>query len=74
MELHPLISHLDKKDFERHINECKINLLDFLEDLGLSEDLTLHVFDSVWVQVLIDNSYIFMEHSDNQAILGAGLN
>ncbi len=74
MELHPLVSQLDKKDLEKHINECKINLLDFLEDFGLTEDLTLHVLDSVWVQVLKDSSYIFMEHSENQAILGAGLN
>ena len=74
MELHPLVSQLDKKELEKHINECKANLLDFLEDLSLSEDLTLNVLDSVWLQVLKDNSYIFMEHSDNQAILGAGLN
>ena len=35
MELHPLLSQLDKKDRERYMIACKNDLIDFLEDLGL---------------------------------------
>lgn len=47
MELHPLLSQLDETDLERYMNACKEDLIDFLEDLGLSNDLALQVLEDV---------------------------
>jgi len=47
MELHPLLSQLDKTDLERYMNACKEDLMDFLEDLGLSNTLALQVLEDV---------------------------
>jgi hypothetical protein len=47
MEIHPLLYKLDKKDFERYMNACKDDLLDFLEDLGISNVLALQVLEEV---------------------------
>ena len=47
MELHPRLSQLDEKDFERYMNACKDDLIDFLEDLGLSNNHSLRVLEDV---------------------------
>jgi hypothetical protein len=47
MELHPLLSQLDNSDLERYMNACKEDLIDFLEDLGLSNTLALQVLEDV---------------------------
>jgi hypothetical protein len=47
MELHPLLSRLEKTDLERYMNACKDDLIDFLEDLGLSNILALQVLEDV---------------------------
>ena len=47
MELHPLLSQLDKTDLERYTNACKNDLIDFLEDLCLSNTLALQVLEEV---------------------------
>ena len=47
MELHPLLSQLEKTDLERYMNACKEDLIDFLEDLGLSNTLALRVLEDV---------------------------
>jgi hypothetical protein len=47
MELHPLLSRLEKTDLERYMNACKDDLIDFLEDLGLSNILALKVLEDV---------------------------
>jgi DNA polymerase III alpha subunit (gram-positive type) len=47
MELHPLISQLDNNDLERYMNACKEDLMNFLEDLGLSDNLAAQILDDV---------------------------
>lgn len=47
MELHPLLSQLDKSDLDRYMNACKEDLIDFLEDLGLNNALALKVLEDV---------------------------
>jgi hypothetical protein len=47
MELNPQLSQLDKKDFERYMNACKADLIDFLEDLGLNNTHALQVLEDV---------------------------
>jgi len=47
MELHPLLSRLEKNDLELYVNACKDDLIDFLEDLGLSNTLALQVLEDV---------------------------
>jgi len=47
MEIHPQLYQLDKKDFERYMNACKDDLIDFLEDLGLSNTHALQVLEEV---------------------------
>jgi DNA polymerase III alpha subunit (gram-positive type) len=47
MELHPLLSQLDKTDLERYMTACKDDLMNFLEDLGLSNNLALQVLEDV---------------------------
>jgi len=47
MELNPLLSRLEKTDLERYMSACKDDLIDFLEDLGLSNTLALRVLDDV---------------------------
>lgn len=47
MELHPLLSQLEKTDLDRYMNACKEDLMDFLEDLGLSNALALQVLEDV---------------------------
>jgi hypothetical protein len=47
MELHPLLSQLEKNDLERYVNACKNDFIDFLEDLGLSNTLALQVLEDV---------------------------
>jgi len=47
MELHPLLSQLDNSDLERYMDACKEDLIDFLEDLGLSNTLALQVLEDV---------------------------
>ena len=74
MELHPLLSQLDSTDLERYTSECKGKLVDFLKDLGLSDALALQVLDEVWACILRNNSFIFLQYSDNQVFPGAGLN
>ena len=56
------------------MNECKGKLLDFLEDLGLNNALALYLLDYVWAYVLRNNSFLFIEDSDNQVFPGTGLN
>jgi DNA polymerase III alpha subunit (gram-positive type) len=47
MELHPLLSRLEKTDLERYMNACKDDLINFLDDLGLSNTLALQVLEDV---------------------------
>jgi len=47
MELHPLLSQLDKTDLERYMSACKEDLINFLEDLGLSNTLAVQVLEDV---------------------------
>ncbi|MDQ1251829.1 MAG: hypothetical protein QG646_940 [Euryarchaeota archaeon] len=47
MELHPLLSQLEKTDLDRYMNACKEDLMDFLEDLGLNNALALQVLEDV---------------------------
>jgi hypothetical protein len=47
MELHPLLSQLDNTDLERYMNACKEDLINFLEDLGLNNNLALQVLEDV---------------------------
>ena len=47
MELHPLLSRLEKTDLERYVNAYKDDMINFLEDLGLSNTLALKVLEDV---------------------------
>jgi hypothetical protein len=47
MELHPLLFRLEKTDLERYMNACKDDLINFLEDLGLSNTMVLQVLEDV---------------------------
>ena len=47
MELHPLLSQLDMKDFERYVTACKDDLLNFLLDLGLNNAQTLQILEDI---------------------------
>ena len=66
MELHSLLSQMDNTNLEQYMNECKGKLLDFLEDLGLSNAQALYLLDYVWAYVLRNNGFLFIEYSDNQ--------
>ena len=47
MELHPFLSQLEQTDLERYVNTCKDDVIDFLEDLCLSNTLALQVLEDV---------------------------
>ena len=47
MKLHPLLFRLEKTDLERYMNACKDDLINFLDDLGLSNTLALQVLEDV---------------------------
>lgn len=64
MELHPFISLLDKKDLDRYMNSCKNDLWDFLENLGLSNALTLQVLEEVRTSLLINDTSLYLKPSD----------
>lgn len=64
MEIHPIISMLDKKDLERYVDSCKCDLWDFLENLGLSNALTLQVIEEVRTTLLINDTSLFLKPSD----------
>lgn len=64
MELHPIISMLDKKDLERYIDSCKSDLWDFLENLGLSNALTLQLLEEVRTALLINDTSLYLKPSD----------
>jgi hypothetical protein len=51
MEPHPLLSRLEKTDLERYMNACKDDLIDLLEDLGLSNTLALQVLEDVRISI-----------------------
>jgi hypothetical protein len=51
MELHPQLSQLSIKDFERYMNACKDDLKDFLEDLGLNIAQALQLLEDVHVSL-----------------------
>jgi len=59
MELHPLLSILDIKDFEQYMAACKEDLIEFLIDLGLNNDLAVQVLVDVGT-VLLKNSETFL--------------
>ncbi len=52
MELHPLLSQLDKNDLERYVDACKNYLMGFLEELCLSDDLALQVLEGARTDLL----------------------
>lgn len=60
MELHPLLSQLDKKDFERYVTACKYDLMDLLEDLGLNDTLALQILEDVRSSLLINDAILFL--------------
>lgn len=64
MELHPFISLLDKKDLDRYMNSCKNDLWDFLENLGLSNALTLQMLEEVRTSLLIHDTTLYLKPSD----------
>ncbi len=64
MELHPIISVLDKKDLERYLDSCKSDLWDLLEDFGLSNALTLKVLEEVRTTLLINDTFLHLKPSD----------
>jgi hypothetical protein len=64
MELHPFISLLDKKDLERYLNSCKNDLWNYLENLGLSDTLTLQVLEEVRAALLINDTFLSLKPSD----------
>lgn len=64
MELHPIISMLDKKDLERYMDSCKSDLWDFLENLGLSNALTLQLLEEVRTALLINDTSLYLKPSD----------
>lgn len=64
MELHPFLSQLDKKDLERYVNACKDDLWDFLENLGLSDALTLQVLEDVRTAILKNDTFLFLRPSN----------
>ena len=47
MELHPLLSQLEETDLERYMNACKEDVMNFLDDFGLSNTLALQVLGDV---------------------------
>jgi hypothetical protein len=47
MELHPLLSRLEKTDLEQYMDACKADVMNFLEELGLSDTLALQVLEDV---------------------------
>jgi hypothetical protein len=47
MELRPFLSQLEQTDLERYMNTCKDDVIDFLEDLCLSNTLALQVLEDV---------------------------
>ena len=51
MEIHPLLYELDKKDSERYMNACKDDLMDFLDNLCLSNTLALQVLEEVRISL-----------------------
>lgn len=64
MELHPFLSQLEQKDLERYMNACKDELWDFLENLGLSDALTLQVLEDVRTSLLKNCNSLFLSPSD----------
>lgn len=64
MEMHPFLSQLDKKDLERYMNACKDDLIDFLENFGLSDALTLQVLEDVRTALLKNDTFLFLRPSD----------
>ena len=64
MELHPFLSQLEQKDLERYMNACKEELWDFLENLGLSDALTLQVLEDVRASLLKNCNSLFLKPSD----------
>jgi hypothetical protein len=64
MEIHPIISMLDKKDLERYVDSCKSDLWVFLENLGLNNALTLQVIEEVRTTILINDTSLFLKPSD----------
>jgi hypothetical protein len=64
MEIHPFISLLDKKDLERYLNSCKNDLWNYLENLGLSDALTLEVLEEVRAALLINDTFLSLKPSD----------
>jgi hypothetical protein len=64
MELHPIISMLDKKDLERYMDSCKHDLWDFLENLGLSNAQTLRVLEEVRTVLLISDTSLHLKPSE----------
>ncbi len=62
--MHPFLSQLDKKDLERYMNACKDDLWDFLENFGLSDDLTLQVLEDVRTALLKNDTFLFLRPSD----------
>ena len=47
MELHPLLSQLEKMDLERYMNACQEDVMNFLDELGLSNTLALQVLEDI---------------------------
>jgi hypothetical protein len=64
MELHPLLSQLDKKDFERYMTACKEDLIVLLEDLGLNNDLALQVLVDVGASLLNNDTFLLLRPFD----------
>lgn len=64
MELHPIISMLDKKELERYMDSCKSDLWDLLENFGLSNALTLRVLEEVRIAILINDTSLHLKPSN----------
>ena len=64
MELHPLLSQLQKKDFEQYITACKEDLIVLLEDFGLNDDLALQVLVDVGASLLNNDTFLLLRPFD----------
>lgn len=60
MELHPLLSRLEKTDLEQYMDACKADVMNFLEELGLSDTLALQVLEDVSFNILKNIIFAFM--------------
>ena len=58
MELHPLLSQLDKKDLEQYMAACKDDIMNLLRDLGLNNDLAMQVLVDVGTALLDNNTFL----------------